>query len=305
LLNQTQDIELVVPGEVFIRVTSVDEFSNDVSASLNDSSLNNDMNGEMLLPDVQTSGGDTCGPLTGLPEMNCPPDKYWLPFAAMVSGASNYVLSYITNYSYNYGGADELLATQSKEWSTGSFYSRFNWSTNSTNTAAYHNSTLPVCNPEIDLNGFTANCDPKQNNVIYVPDSTYEDEDEGLVPNPSYTILTRTGTSLDRSFGCYVANCAWSNLPQAYLDTTILDGQTYVATVGSFSGSSIVPGQTYVHYQKFWAWKRNILNTSLDKLNHNGQIGTRFCTVSPAFCAYSVDTTLIHKNLEYKPVIRW
>ncbi len=297
LLHQTQDIELVVAEDVVNQNTLIEELSNDVAPALDQSIEDDNFDSEVDLPDAQAQASGICGPLTGPPETNCPPDKYWLPSPTLMPGASNSVRSYIINYTYNYADDSESISSRSKSWSTGSFYSKFKWSTNPMNTAAYNNSSLPACDPDIDPLEFTATCDGDQNDVIYVPESTYEDE--GLIPNPACTILRRTGTTYDRSFGCYVADYAWSNLPSAYLDTTFSDGKKFVATIGSFNAAVITPGKTYVHYQRFWAWKSNNLDLDVDRLDHGGQIGTRFCSFSPAFCAYAVDTSFIHEQLKY------
>lgn len=301
LLNETQDIELVVAGDVVTyHATAVDDLSNDVAPALDQSIEIDNFDGEEDVPDAQAATTALCGPLAAKSERNCPPDKYWVPSPKLISGASNSVLSYIINYSYQYDGASESLGLQSRDWSSGSFYSRFKWSTNPVNTAAYKDNSLAACVPSIDP--FTT-CQ-NQNNVIYIPASTYEDE--GQVPNPACSSFSRTGTAWDRSFGCYVADYAWTNLPSGYLDTTLFDGQKYVATVGTFNASTVIPGRTYVHYQRFWAWGKNTLDKAKEEhwLNHSGQIGTRYCSYSPALCTFSVDSTIVHRNLVYRPISR-
>lgn len=285
-------VALIIPGDVVTDEILATEWANDVVPSPTQAKYRGVFSGSdgltKILVDSAVQG--ICGPSTGFPESNCPPDENWVPSPKVIAGAANSVVSIITNYTYTHD------SQQSTQWSSGSFYSRFRWSTNPVNTAAFKDHSLKACKPSI--NPFITCKD--QNDVIYIPKATYEDE--GHVPNPACSLLTRTGTSWDRQFGCFVADYAWSNLPYAYLDTALLDGQSYIATIGSFQASAVVPGTTYVHYQSFWGWGHNKL-TELGRLNHSGQIGTAYCSFSPAMCTFSVDTTHIHKNLPYIPVV--
>jgi hypothetical protein len=252
-------------------------------------------------PEPEPSTGPRfCGP--GIPnESNCPPDASWLPSPSKISGASNSSYSYI--YNYTSGGNSDGYDDPVLRWSRGSFHSTLRWSlatdnSKFTNTAAFKRSGLKHCDPDIDFGRLDAQCS-EQNDNIFVPAATYEDE--GEIDNPACLTARSPDTNYNRVNGCWEPSYASSSLPYAYLDTTLSDGPSqYSASIGTYRPDYLIEGRAYSNYTEFWGYEHN--NMLLRKYVHKGQVGTQYGLYSP-FAVFSVDTSRLTGNVFYFPII--
>lgn len=176
------------------------------------------------------------------------------------------------------------------------------WS--STELRAFADVSAPHCQPI--LTGTSANCRTSlgalQEDVIYVPDSTYEAET--AIDNPSCTF--RTGiNSIDVNNGCFVAYYALSQFPNPYLDTTLFDSSNvYNATIGTYTGAYLTAGPIYGNYIYFHAYNESAAALIGKRAEARGQIGTRIpAGCFSSLCVFGVDTSAVMNSSLIYPVI--
>lgn len=167
---------------------------------------------------------------------------------------------------------------------------------------AFTDTSLARCSPFVL--GNSANCRNiitgfLQEDVIYVPDSTYEAETE--IPNPS--CRARTGIRLiDFYIGCFTAYYATGNWESGYIDTTFGDDfDLYSATVGLYQAGSLLSSSSYFNYIYFDAERETLESMAYKIVKIRGQVGSRipsYCR-SP-LCVWGVDTS---KVLESAPLL--
>lgn len=180
-------------------------------------------------------------------------------------------------------------------------YTLVDWS--DTSLRAFKDAATDHCNPI--LTGTSANCRTSifalQEDVIYVPDSTYEAETD--IPNPSCSLRTGNRT-IDFWNGCFSAYYAISNFPSVYLDTTVFDSNsTYSATIGSYSGSSLSSSQIYYNYMYFDARGETLAPLTGQIVRTRGQIGTKIpSNCYNPFCVFGVDTSAVINSAPLLPV---
>ncbi|MDP5210907.1 hypothetical protein [Microbulbifer sp. 2205BS26-8] len=221
-----------------------------------------------------------CGGPTA-PEKNCPGDRYWLPYKDDTLWG---VLIHV------YG--------EPTPWMEGEFASIFEWSTiwdsqaqMKQNTMAFKAVNTEHCNPEII--GASAPCggSTPQQDVTYVPESTYEHE--GRIQNLTCRV-PRTGLDSDREHNCLTPSRYISTLPYTYyLDTVVGDpSDTLSATIGTLSPEHVNEGIQYRTNVYFWSFGNE--DFTLKEVVVAGQIGTEYPFPAPApFRVFPVDTTKI------------
>lgn len=225
---------------------------------------------------------------------NCPPDATWLPSSSFGLGAGSDFSSVVVNRA----GV--------QTFTEGDFLTQVRWApvvppARRINTAAFVDTAAVHCDPDIDLGDLSAPCDRDDLDAVFVPGATFESE--GLVPNATCLLPVRTGTSVDQTAGCFLPTFGFTNLPSAYLDTTVADSRTPLnAAIGTVAPDRILEGFAYETYVYFWAFGTQIVLGQ--KAKHIGQIGTDsfLCPLPSQFCTFSVDTTKLDEAI-YLPVV--
>ncbi len=225
---------------------------------------------------------------------NCPPDATWLPSSSFGLGSNSDFSSVVVN------------RTGAQTFTEGDFLTEVRWApvvppARRINTAAFVDTAALHCDPDIDIGDLSAPCDRDDVDAIFVPGATFESE--GLVPNATCLLPLRTGTSVDQTAGCFLPTFGFTNLPSAYLDTTVADARTPLnAAIGTIAPDRILEGFTYETYVYFWAFGTQIVLGQ--KAKHIGQIGTDsfLCPLPSQFCTFSVDTTKLDEAI-YLPLI--
>ena len=216
------------------------------------------------------AAGTLCGNKPG--ETYCPPDNNFVP-----DNPNWYV--YITQPYAEY-----------PDYLQGVTYTLVDWSAQG--VRAFTDLASPHCRPV--LTGTSANCrtlvGTLQEDVIYVPDSTYEAETE--VPNLSCPFYTGNRT-VDYWNGCFSAYYAISNFPSAYVDTTASDsGGKYSATIGTYAGAALNASSSYYNYVYFDARGETLALLTFQTTRTRGQVGSRIpASCYSPFCVFGVDTS--------------
>lgn len=241
-------------------------------------------------------GPQNCGSAVG--GEPCPAVRFWTPGTQTIGSGALIAMDFHISHMYSDNLSDGWSQTSLKWGNTALFLA--GWQVGKRDTAAWNSRasrppTWPACN--FVTVGFSMPCAPDQNNVIYVPNGTYEDEVH--IPNIGCTLPLRTGLPADRQYGCYVASGYDTNFPTPYLDTPVADSPTvFIAAMGSAEGKNINTSTTYSN--KIYFWSNKPVSNSGYTWRHKGQIGTRspsncystWCVYSTKTATYSTGVTL-------------
>ncbi len=253
------------------------------SVSQSDSNIRQHSQGSLSHYTKAEAAGTLCG--GNKPRENyCPPDANYEP-----------------DYPYWYVYIEARTDDNGNEVILGKAQTVIDWDGNELD--ALTNSSLAHCSPL--LTGTSANCRTSlgllQEDVIYVPDGTFEQETS--IPNPS--CFGRTGNSTtDYYLGCFTPYYVLSNLPSAYLDTTVFDDDDlYSATVGTFDGEQLSASVDYSNLIYFHTEGETIAALTGKIVNTYGQIGTRIpSSCYDNLCVFGVDTSAVIDSAPLLPV---
>ena len=228
---------------------------------------------EIFVPSAHAAGV-LCGNIIN-GEMNCPPDGNFVPDNP----------TWIVNISRPYIQVPDFLE--------GVVVTFVDWS--SEELRAFSDFDAAHCHPIPFVGGNAgANCRTQygtlQEDVIFVPDSTYEAET--VIPNPSCSF--RTGSRVvDFWAGCFTDYYGFSTFPSPYIDTTFSDNfEEYSAAYGAYDGVFLNASQLYVNYIYFDARGETLQKLNGKVVKSNGKIGTRIpLTCDSPFCVFAVDTS--------------
>jgi hypothetical protein len=130
-------------------------------------------------------------------------------------------------------------------------------------------------------------------------------EDKIIIPNPHCTLGSRTGSTLDKNYGCFSADRFITNLPTPYLDTTFLDnGGSFTASIGVVNGRLLIPGFPYESRvdgsAKGWENIRGLMARHVQAVTARDDVGAPCLTGvggapagGGAACMFNVDISVV------------